>query len=506
MRLLRCAILPLALMVIILCLTGEASARKKQLGDFEIDAEDVPCCDHDFIQAIVWSGSDPLMTIEDLAAYCGPVLWFSPDEPLLEETAGKDIRLPEPFPFEDAPDRPVTYYKVRNLVVSGDKEAAYVPDPEDRGRSVIDFREVVAVDLDYFFYYRAESGFGGHAHDVESVQLKVFMWHRPDCDACPYVLLITRAVGKAHGILWYDNTLSVDEYTRFPLHILVEEGKHASCTDKNADGYFTPSYDVNRRVNDAWGVRDVLRGGTLFTGSYEAWMAKVRHDPHRVFPPLPPDSPLRERYSENGEYAPNNAVYELRPFPSADKAEPELVRFIADKGDPNWPALESASALSQVVEWSNAESFVKSVSISAMYDGDFGITGIFPFFIFKTLEDPLGGGYFCQRVYFKDKRLRDIGWMLHYTPSASRWVDGYLSAGVEWDWYEAVTDGAKTSKMRTDFILETGFRLRFNLAHSPFGFLAFLTDFWGVRAGLRNHGAFDIDRLTYVVELGAGTW
>ncbi len=318
--------------------------------------------------------------------------------------------------------------------------------------------------------------------------------------------MVTRAVGKAHGILWYDNTLSMDEYTKFPLHILVEEGKHASCTDKNADGYYTPGYDVNRRANDAWGVRDVLRSGALFTGSYEAWMSKVRSDRHRVFPPLPPESPLRQRHSENGVYAPDNAIYELRPFPTADKAEHDLVHFIADKGDTDWSAMESASSFKAVADWSDAESFIKSISVSLMSDGDLGITAIFPFFIFKTLEDPLVGGYFCQRVYFKDEGLRDIGWMLHYTPSASRWVDGYLSAGIEWDWYEDEADSTRATSMRTDFILETGFRLRFNLAHSPFSFLSFLTDFWGVSAGLKNYGAFDIDRLTYVVEVGSGTW
>ena len=235
-------------------------------------------------------------------------------------------------------------------------------------------------------------------------------------------------------------------------------------------------------------------------------MTKVRNDQHRVFPPLPPDSPLRERHTAEGVYAPHNAIYELRPFPSAEKAEQDLVHFIDDKGDPNWPTLKRASSFAQVADWSNAESFVKSISISAMYDGDLGITGIFPFFIFRTLEDPLAGGYFCQRVYFKDQGFRDIGWMLHYTPSASRWIDGYLSAGVEWDWYEDEADTTRTTSMRTDFVLETGFRLRFNLSRSPFSFLSVLTDFWGVRAGLKNYGAFDIERLTYVVELGSGTW
>ena len=482
------------------------TAAEDQLGSFEIRGEDVPCCEYGFIQAVVWSGADSLMAIENLAAYCGPVLWFSPDEPLVEDKEGKEISLPEPFPFEHDPEMPVVYYRVRNLMVTGDKETAYRPDSAERGRSLIDLSIVVAVDLDFFFYYHSEAGFGGHAHDVESVELKVVIWRRPQCVECPYSILVTRAVGKAHGVLWYDNTLSVDEYTKFPLHILVEEGKHASCTDKNGDGFFTPGYDVNRRVNDAWGVRDVLRSGALFTGNYEAWMTKVREDRHRVFPPLPPDSPLRERLSEYGRYAPDNAVYELRPFPSADKAEPDLVHFIADKGDPNWPEVTEAASLKNLIQWDDAQSFVKSVSVSLMADGDLGVSVILPLFIVKSLEDPVAGGYLCHRVYFKDEHFRDIGYMLHYTPSASRWVDGYLSAGVEWDQYDVKSDGKWSKRTRSDFVLETGIRFRANLAHSPFGFLSFLTDFWGLRVGLKNYGFFDINRLTYVLEIGSGTW
>jgi hypothetical protein len=32
------------------------------------------------------------------------------------------------------------------------------------------------------------------------------------------------------------------------------------------------------------------------------------------------------------------------------------------------------------------------------------------------------------------------------------------------------------------------------------------TDFWGVRIGIKNYGFFDIDKLTYVLEFGAGVW
>ena len=46
-----------------------------------------------------------------------------------------------------------------------------------------------------------------------------------------------------------------DKYGKVTL--LVEEGKHAVAPDRNADGVYTPGYDVNKRIKDAWGVRDV---------------------------------------------------------------------------------------------------------------------------------------------------------------------------------------------------------------------------------------------------------
>ena len=37
-------------------------------------------------------------------------------------------------------------------------------------------------------------------------------------------------------------------------------------------------------------------------------------------------------------------------------------------------------------------------------------------------------------------------------------------------------------------------------------FLTKVTDFWGMHFGVKNDGFFDIDRLRYVLEFGAGTW
>ncbi len=39
-------------------------------------------------------------------------------------------------------------------------------------------------------------------------------------------------------------------------------------------------------------------GYALFTGGYEAWMAKTRLKEHRVFPPLPDESRLKSRYQD----------------------------------------------------------------------------------------------------------------------------------------------------------------------------------------------------------------
>ena len=106
-----------------------------------------------------------------------------------------------------------------------------------------------------------------------------------------------------------------------------------------------------------------------------------------------------------------------------------------------------------------------------------------PLLIVKNVGDPIGGGWFFNRVYLKDYRLRDVAWNLMYAPSASRWIDSYFGAGVEWD-----SDGTET---RTEFMVETGVKLRFSIAHSPLKFMSAITDFWGLRVGVKNFGLSD---------------
>src|SRR6186713_310079 len=79
---------------------GAAAAAQKP----EFDYEKLPCCDYHVLPAIVWSGSDPVMSFQKLAQYCGPILWFSPDEPLLREVTSDSIRIATSFPFEAKAD------------------------------------------------------------------------------------------------------------------------------------------------------------------------------------------------------------------------------------------------------------------------------------------------------------------------------------------------------------------------------------------------------------------
>jgi hypothetical protein len=471
---------------------------------FDVERE-VPCCE---IEAphVVWAGADRHMSFDTLAAHCGPILWFSPDEPLLDgvERPG-GIDLPMAFPFESPGEGPVVYYRIRRIIRGGEGEA-FTPNLEDKGATVLDLDMITGVDIDYFFYYPFEEGLGGHVHDVESVEMKIAVFRQPGCEECRYGISIQLVNAKAHGILWYDNTLETDAYSEFPICILVEEGKHASCTDKNGDGYFTPGYDVSKRVNDAWGVRDVMRTGALFTGGFQSWLAKVRKPEDRVFPPLPADSRVREEYAEEGVYAPGYQIYEVRTYPTVEAAEeysdPTIVHFV-DKGHYDWPAVDQEAEVEKIVDWLADESFAKSISISARFDDDAGISVVFPLFVVKNFNDPVTGGWLVNRIYLKDHRWRDFGWNVIYTPSASRWIDSYVSVGLEVDKEDDPAGGVRRD---TAFATETGIKFRGNISKSPLGFLGALTDFWGLRVGVRYKGYKNFSELGYVVEIGAGTF
>jgi hypothetical protein len=257
-------------------------------------------------------------------------------------------------------------------------------------------------------------------------------------------------------------------------------------------------------------VRDVIRSGMLASGGFQSWMAKFRWPDTRVFPPLPEDSPLRRmhfgdpKYFRDGEYARDNAIYELRPFPPPELAEddPKLVPFIEDKGHHDWPDVEEDVVYKKYADWLYDGSARKSLSVAFRYDGNAGISLGFPFFVIRNLEVGITGGWLLQRLIFSDKHLRDITWQAMYTTSASRWIDGYFAAGALWDQDD-------TGSTFTYFASETGLKFRANIGHTAFRFLTKLgTDFWGCRVGLQylGAGAWSFDDIGYTFELGAGSF
>lgn len=87
-----------------------------------------------------------------------------------------------------------------------------------------------------------------------------------------------------------------------------------------------------------------------------------------------------------------------------------------------------------------------------------------------------------------------------YTPSASRWFDQYLAAGMESTRIHRV-DGSRGRDR--EVVVETGVRFRFR---APSKALSWMTNFWGLRAGIKSLGAFDVEKLGFVLEIGAGVW
>jgi hypothetical protein len=234
-------------------------------------------------------------------------------------------------------------------------------------------------------------------------------------------------------------------------------------------------------------------------------MTKMRRPEFQVLPPLPEDSPLRAGLAKKTRRQ-ALATYEIRPYPSAALAgeDEALHHLMANQEEPGWPRLGRINDVRQFGKFVEEGAAVKSLSISAYADGDFGFSFVFPFFVVAHLNEPMTGGYLLQRMILKDNGLHDFSWMLLYMPSASRWLDTYLSAGYEKDTYDVPgTDSTATVR---DFAFETGVKFRVNVQHSPAKFMSVLTPYWGLRLGIKYRGFWSVDRLTYVIEFGAGSF
>jgi hypothetical protein len=307
---------------------------------------------------------------------------------------------------------------------------------------------------------------------------------------------VERVVAFAHGVDWYSNELELGDDTRYPLTFFVEEGKHASAPDRNADGIYTPGYDVNRRIQDAWGVRDVLGSGALISPGYQPSMTKPRRPQYRVVPATPLPACVDEQHRSLEEDAEVLARYELRPSrhvpicPGVVAAgELEGSMRLNAFGLGRVPSQQTFAALESALLQLPSGPGALVPSVAFRWDQGPGVA-----LVFRGLD--LRELYVVPRVTWIAGPKAALEALV--TQSAAQFASGYFSTGAAW---ERQSDGATGWR----FVLETGLKFRVTLQ----GWQRILSlgyTFAGLRFGVRSEGFDHLTNLRLVVELGAGAF
>ncbi|HNV04286.1 MAG TPA: hypothetical protein PLE61_13465 [Vicinamibacterales bacterium] len=440
---------------------------------------------------IVWRGARPAPDLPTLARWLAPALWFSSDEPLI--VLRQNDPIPHAHPCDRPSDRPVVYYQATEIVLRGDARVAGTGEADPGFFDTVDH-----FVLRYFFYYDEDYGLGRHAHDIEAIDLLVHLEReRGGCLA----VRVARVTGLAHGVHWYSNILNVERDTVFPIAILVEEGKHASVPDRNGDGVYTPGYDVNARVNDAWGLRDIMGSSVLMGSRYSAVMSKPRIDAFKLLPP--DDAPLCGVGRRGaGPVESNLGRYVLRSaldVPVCHPPGPEPERLLGmirhNRFGAGHPPRQYESDLAR--ELSDPENAFRWVSaVNARLDSS------------RLGVSVQGPGLDLREVWLVPRANFTRGWaaQLLATPSASRWADWYVAAGYERGLITAAADGAEGIRRPVNgFTTEVG--MKFRVAVSGKARWALLGyRFGGIRLGVCTSGWSRLKHTRFVVEIGAGVF
>jgi hypothetical protein len=234
---------------------------------------------------------------------------------------------------DDGPKRaPHVYWRITRLLVRDGQQAAVRREIETNRR--LHVPGIESLTLAYFFYYEQDEGVNPHYNDVEGVQMQIdFEAENPAASPIRRRAVVARVTGLGHGSELMSNILQVKKSIRhssgapdvtLPITILVEEGKHASAPDRNGDGTYTPGYDVNVKVNDAWGVRDVFGSGVV-ASRYRESMTKPRTPDGRVGPSktwFEPPSPVpapAECYATPAGLGLPGQSYDLLPAPECPR-------------------------------------------------------------------------------------------------------------------------------------------------------------------------------------------
>lgn len=460
---------------------------------------------------IIYSTNESVIALDTLAKLAAPMFWFSPDEPGLMDAEGR-IQIPEAFPYAEDPGQPVVYYKIVKIYTSQKRIRLKSGNSFAQRSKAVDLSTIAAFEIEYYCYYAMETGLGGHPHDLESTQLQIQVIQSEDC-AFRYALQVKRVIARAHGLYWFENALNVDNNTIFPISILVEEGKHANCTDKNADGIYTPGFDVTEKVNDAWGVRDIISTGKLFSGGFQAWMAKERTPKTLLLPPDAYDRPAVIKIKERFPGIEINQEYVLKAFPPWPESheDKQLKKMVLSKKPVKWPKLVAAVQANQsIVRLSKQNKLRNKIGFSYRFDEDNSFALSVPLLFVRHVEAPMTGGWFYHKFYFGDEDSTPeqvnhfFGHQIQHTNSASRWLDNYIGVGYE---VIDIDEELNSTQPRTYLVTEIGMKIRVNITKTPLKFLKFLgTDYWGIRLGWKNLGFNPFIYSGIVLEVGAGAF
>jgi hypothetical protein len=395
---------------------------------------------------------------------------------------------PDPHPCDDPSDVPIVYWALDRVAL---RESEALAEPVETNPRLLEMASEIVIR--FFFYYRIDIGKGGHPHDIEGADVYVSL--REEEEGCSEVR-VERTVAFAHGVDWYSNEVELGADTKYPLTFLVEEGKHATAPDRNADGIYTPGYDVNRRVKDAWGVRDVLGSGALISPRYETSMTKPRRPLYRVVPESPLPSCLDEDHRSIEEGDAVLARYQLRPArhvpicsgivaPRRLEGSMRLNAFGLDRA----PTQQRFAALE-----------------SALLQPPSGPGALVPSVAFRWDQRPgvalLFHGLDLRELYVVPRFTLVTGPRASFealiTQTAAQFASGYFSTGAA---HGQPSDAAPGWHA----VLETGVKFRVTLS----GWQRIFSlgySFAGVRLGIRSDGFNHLTNLRLVFELGAGAF
>lgn len=432
----------------------------------------------------------PSAALADLAYLFAPVLLFSPDEPLRRE----DLLRPLPTDVDEVRG-PVVYYQfaTQRRLRMGKSRVRANRGPQVCGDSLIVAPgDRVLIEVVYFCYYPYDVGVGGHEHDIETLRVGL----RVACsDSARLQIDVTFIQGSAHGLFVVYNTLDGSDLRpqelRLPLFCLVEEGKHAMCPDRNRDGMYMPGYDVTRRPNDAWGIRDVMASGRVGTSTYHGYMTRPRSREAAV---APRGGPSGEVFVARRDDVHAATEYSLRCAVAVEKtqdADSRLVEICRRNGIGDWDQEAMGEARG---------SFLHQTGLHYRYDGGYHgysmiVPGI-PWIVYRRGFDdaPLVGGLLGIRTgwTFRGGGRRRLQAGLWYMPSVGRVRDWYAEVGVEGELDEKSSSWCGAVELGNRFLI-------------PFEHRLPLVRAIGICAGVRatvSQGGLSRSRLT--VELGFG--